>query len=166
MPIFCQLEALPAVALVGTIHISTFLAAGTVITFIHICIKKQTHRDGHSASEQCHPPLPAPDNLYLPVTVTKEGLICPCFFCSLGRMPRSWSMSVAPEFHFSICQWKHTHMQTFVSDFIGFNSLKYVIVALKKSWRIQNFSFNSKSFFISFVTTKFHLYQNLNGFLF
>lgn len=36
MPIFCQLEALPAVALVGTINVGTLLAAGTVITFIYI----------------------------------------------------------------------------------------------------------------------------------
>lgn len=109
MPIFCQLEALPAVTLVGTINVGTLLAAGTVVTFIHICIQKQTHRYGHSASEQCFPPFPAPGDLYLPVRVTKEGPTCPYFFCSLGRMPTSLRMSVAPEFHFSICQWKHTH---------------------------------------------------------
>lgn len=97
-----------------------------------------------------HPFLP----LYLPVTVTKEGLICLYFFFSLGRMPRSWSLSVAPEFHFSICQWKHTHMQTFVSDFTGFSSLKYVTVALKKSWRTQKFSIQFKV-----VICKFCHYQ-------
>lgn len=123
MPIFCQLEALPAVTLVGTINVGTLLAAGTVVTFIHICIQKQTHRYGHSASEQCFPPLPAPGDLYLPVRVTKEGPTCPYFFCSLGRMPASLRMSVASKFHFSICQWKHTHMQTLVSGFIGFSSL-------------------------------------------
>lgn len=150
MPIFCQLEALPAVTLVGTINVGTLLAAGTVVTFIHICIQKQTHRNGHSASEQCFPPFPAPGDLYLPVRVTKEGLTCPYFFCSLGRMPTSLRMSVAPEFHFSICQWKHTHMQTLVSGFIGFSSLKYVIVALQKSWRTQKFFIRFKIIFYKF----------------
>lgn len=169
MPVLCQLEALPAVALVGAINVGTLLAAGTVVAFIHICIQKQTHRHGHSASEQHLPPFPAPENPYLPVTVTKEGLICPYFFCSsLGRIAKKPEHVLAPEFHFSMCPWKHTHKQTFVSHFMAFGSLKYVIVALKKkSRRTQNFSIQFKIFFfVSFVTIEFHHCPNLNGFLF
>lgn len=133
MPIFCQLEALPAVALVGTINVGTLLAAGAVITFIHICIQKQTHRDGHSASEQCPPPFPAPENLYLPGRVTKERLICPSFFCSLGRMPRSLSMSVAPEFPFSIYIPVETHTHARICfRLYGFQFTKICICCPKK----------------------------------
>lgn len=42
MPIFCQLVALTAVALVGAIDIGTLLAAALGFTFIHIC--KETRR--------------------------------------------------------------------------------------------------------------------------
>lgn len=163
MPIFCQLEALPAVALVGTINVGTLLAAGTVITFIYICIQKQMHRDGHSASAQFIPP-------FLPLKTSEWGRTNLSLFFLLPRQnakkPEHVCCNWISFFHMPM----ETHMQTFVSDFIGFTSLKYVIVALKISWQSKKISIQFKTFLCKFghyqvsILSKFEWFPDLTLF--
>lgn len=93
--------------------------------------------------------------------VDKDKPICPKKTCLLpGQKTRSTRMYSAPEFHLCICQCKHGNSSICICQCKHANICfeLYMLQLIKNRLKINNSFHSIVVFFLSFVTTKIHLY--------